>query len=126
MEAAGFRPTTGTFNALIGACGNAGDLDKLIVVRAEMEAAGVRPTVGTFNALIQACGSAGDLGKAIEAIAEMEAAGVRPTVGTFNVLHLQRPDRGVRQRWGTSARRSRPSPRWRPLGSGRQPALSTP
>ena len=91
MEAAGFRPTTGTFNALIQACGNAGDPGKLIVVRAEMEAAGVRPNASTLTALIGAYDNAGDAGKAIEVRAEIEAAtGITPPG-----RRRQQPDRGV-------------------------------
>ena len=71
---------------LIQACGAAGDLGMVFVVRAEMDAAGVSPTAGTFNALSEACRAAGDLGKAFEVRAEMVAAGVRPTAGTFAAL----------------------------------------
>ena len=83
--AAGVRPDVGTFNTLIGACGNAGGLGKALGVCFRWKVAGVRPDVGTFNTLIGACGNAGDLGKAL-GVSDIIVAGVRPDVGTFNTL----------------------------------------
>ena len=62
MKAAEVRPNVVTYNTLIEACDNAGDLHRAFVVFAEMEAAKVRPNVVTYNTLmIKACDNAGDL-----------------------------------------------------------------
>ena len=86
VKAAGVPPNAVTFNTLIKACDNAGDLGQALGVFAEVKAAGVPPDEFTFNSLISACATAGDLRKGNRFFQEMCNAEIQPTDVTYSVL----------------------------------------
>jgi len=80
------QPGLRTFNLLISACRNSGDLPRAQAALQEMGRRGISPDACTFATLFQVCGAAGDLDAAFELLAEMHRGSVAVSLRTHTVL----------------------------------------
>ncbi|KAF7038146.1 hypothetical protein CFC21_048357 [Triticum aestivum] len=80
--------STMTFNALLAAYAEAGDLDGLTAAFREIPAThpSIVPSVYSYNILIRALCQKSDLSAALEAVLLMEKHGISPDIITFNTL----------------------------------------
>ncbi|KAI5007402.1 hypothetical protein ZWY2020_050847 [Hordeum vulgare] len=80
--------STRTFNAVLAAYSQAGDLDALTAAFQEIPAThpSIVPTVYSYNVLIRTLCHKSDLSAALDAVLVMEKRGVSPDIVTFNTL----------------------------------------
>nr|XP_010914579.1 pentatricopeptide repeat-containing protein At2g31400, chloroplastic [Elaeis guineensis] len=87
MKAAGLRPTTISYNAVIDACGKGGvDLQFTLEFFREMLHDGLCPDRKTFNSLLAACSRAGHLEDARVMFDEMIRLGMGRDIYTYNTF----------------------------------------
>ncbi|KAG1326177.1 putative ATP-citrate synthase beta chain protein 1 [Cocos nucifera] len=87
MKAAGLRPTTISYNAVIDACGKGGvDLQFTLEFFREMLHDGLCPDRKTFNSLLAACSRAGHLEDARVMFDEMIHLGIGRDIYTYNTF----------------------------------------
>ncbi|RWW49824.1 hypothetical protein BHE74_00043967 [Ensete ventricosum] len=87
MKAAGLKPTTISYNALIDACGKGGvDLQLTLGFFREMLHNGLCPDRKTFNSLLAACSRAGHLEDARMVFDEMIHLGIGQDIYTYNTF----------------------------------------
>ncbi|WOL15806.1 hypothetical protein Cni_G24587 [Canna indica] len=87
MKAAGLKPTTVSYNALIDACGKGGvDIHLTLGFFREMLHNGLCPDRKTFNSLLAACSRAGHLEDARMVFDEMIHLGIGRDIYTYNTF----------------------------------------
>jgi pentatricopeptide repeat protein len=78
LQGRGMRPSSRTYNALMGACVRGGQWARAFEVYSTMQLRGAPVGVTTYNRLMQACEAGRDLRKAIAVMVDMRMAGVLP------------------------------------------------
>eukprot|EP00002_Diphylleia_rotans_P025820 TRINITY_DN5125_c0_g1_i1.p1 TRINITY_DN5125_c0_g1~~TRINITY_DN5125_c0_g1_i1.p1 ORF type:complete len:1123 (-),score=204.70 TRINITY_DN5125_c0_g1_i1:147-3515(-) len=78
MRALGLSPRLATFNAVIGVCGRAGNLERAFETLHAMRGMGLPPDVRTYALLVDACARHGHLSSARDGLRAMHAAGLPP------------------------------------------------
>merc|ERR1719359_252468 len=86
MERSGVTPNVVTFNSVINACAQCGDVDRAESWFRRMLAKEVTPSVETFNSLINACAKAGDALRAEEWFEEISSHGLEPDAFSYSTL----------------------------------------
>lgn len=83
MKAAGLRPDTTVYNAVISACARAGNPARAELVLRELGAAGLRPNSRTYDALVTAYAGAGMVNEARELADKVREIGETPSPYLF-------------------------------------------
>ncbi|PPD75022.1 hypothetical protein GOBAR_DD28049 [Gossypium barbadense] len=86
IESGDSLPDIFTFNSIIGAYGNSGQIEKMEKWYEEFQLMGIRPDINTFNILIKSFGKTGMYEKMGSVMKFMSKRFFSPTIVTYNIV----------------------------------------
>ncbi|KAM7476751.1 hypothetical protein LguiB_023994 [Lonicera macranthoides] len=79
-------PDIFTFNSIVGAYGNCGQIEKMEKWFEEFQVTGIKPDLMTFNILIKSYGKVGNYDKMFSVIEFMKKRFISPSIVTYNIV----------------------------------------
>merc|ERR1719356_2114107 len=86
MQEQGLLPDVITYNALISACSQGGQLERALQLLNLLQAQGLEPDVVTYNMLISLCFKRGKTPLGYHLFDAMSASGLRPDDVTYKIM----------------------------------------